>query len=46
MEFEKAPAGLVEFIAEKVKNVNFEYRQMFGYPILLHQRQHVCRTFR
>ncbi len=32
MEFKKAPAELVEFIAEKMKNVNCEHRQMFGYP--------------
>jgi TfoX/Sxy family transcriptional regulator of competence genes len=32
VEFKKAPVELVEFIAEKVKNVNCKYRQMFGYP--------------
>ena len=28
----KAPTELVEFISEKMKNVNCEHRQMFGYP--------------
>jgi len=32
MEFKKAPPELVEFITEKMKNVNCEYRKMFGYP--------------
>ncbi len=32
MEWKKAPAELVEFIAEKMKHVKAEYRKMFGYP--------------
>ena len=32
MQFKKAPTELVEFIAEKMKKVNCEYRKMFGYP--------------
>ena len=32
MEFKKAPPELVEFIAEKMKNVESDCRQMFGYP--------------
>jgi len=32
MKFEKAPAELVEFISEKMKNIESECRQMFGYP--------------
>jgi TfoX/Sxy family transcriptional regulator of competence genes len=32
VEFKKAPAELVEFIREKMKDVNCDYRQMFGYP--------------
>lgn len=32
LEWKKAPAELVEFIAEKMKNVKAEYRKMFGYP--------------
>ena len=32
MKFEKAPTELVEFIADKMKNVDCECRQMFGYP--------------
>ena len=32
MKFEKAPTELVEFIADKMKNVDCECRLMFGYP--------------
>ena len=32
MEWEKAPEELVQFLAEKMKNVKCEYRKMFGYP--------------
>jgi TfoX/Sxy family transcriptional regulator of competence genes len=32
VEFKKAPPELVEFIKEKMKDVNCDYRQMFGYP--------------
>jgi TfoX/Sxy family transcriptional regulator of competence genes len=31
-EFKKAPAELVEFIAEKMKDKNCDYRKVFGYP--------------
>jgi TfoX/Sxy family transcriptional regulator of competence genes len=32
MEWKKAPAELVEFLAGKMKNVNCDYKKMFGYP--------------
>ena len=32
MEWKKASEELVEFIAQKMKGVNCEYRKMFGYP--------------
>jgi TfoX/Sxy family transcriptional regulator of competence genes len=32
VEFKKAPAELIKFLAERMKNVNCDYRQMFGYP--------------
>jgi TfoX/Sxy family transcriptional regulator of competence genes len=32
MEWKKAPEELVEFLAEKMKVVNCDYRKMFGYP--------------
>ena len=32
MEWKKAPIELVEFIADKMKNVNCDYKKMFGYP--------------
>ena len=34
MEWKKAPTELVEFIADKMKNVNVDcdYKKMFGYP--------------
>jgi len=32
MEWKKAPAELVEFITEKMKDKNCDYRKMFGYP--------------
>jgi TfoX/Sxy family transcriptional regulator of competence genes len=31
-EFKKAPAELLEFIAEKMKDENCDYRKVFGYP--------------
>jgi TfoX/Sxy family transcriptional regulator of competence genes len=31
-KFEKAPPELVEFLASKMKDVNSDYRKMFGYP--------------
>ena len=32
MEWKKAPNELVEFIADKMKKVNCDYKKMFGYP--------------
>lgn len=32
MDWKKAPAELVEFITEKMKDKNCDYRKMFGYP--------------
>ena len=32
MEWKKAPEELVQFLAQKMKNVNCEYKKMFGYP--------------
>jgi len=32
MQWKKAPTELVEFIADKMKNVNCDYKKMFGYP--------------
>ena len=32
MEWKKAPPELVEFIADKMKNVNCDYKKMFGCP--------------
>jgi TfoX/Sxy family transcriptional regulator of competence genes len=32
MEWKKAPEELVQFLAQKMKNVNCDYRKMFGYP--------------
>jgi TfoX/Sxy family transcriptional regulator of competence genes len=32
MEWKKAPIELVAFIKEKMKDVNCDYREMFGYP--------------
>jgi TfoX/Sxy family transcriptional regulator of competence genes len=32
MEWQKAPEELVQFLAEKMKNVNCDFRKMFGYP--------------
>jgi TfoX/Sxy family transcriptional regulator of competence genes len=32
MKWKKAPAELVDFLAEKMKSVQCEYRKMFGYP--------------
>jgi hypothetical protein len=32
MEWKKAPEGLVQFLAQKMKSVNCEYKKMFGYP--------------
>jgi TfoX/Sxy family transcriptional regulator of competence genes len=32
MEWKKAPAELVDFINEKMKDKNCEYKKMFGYP--------------
>ncbi len=32
MEWKKAPVELVEFINDKMKNMNCDYKKMFGYP--------------
>ena len=32
MEWKKAPEELVQFLSQKMKNVNCDYRKMFGYP--------------
>ncbi len=32
MEWKKAPAELVDFIMEKMKDRNCDYKKMFGYP--------------
>jgi TfoX/Sxy family transcriptional regulator of competence genes len=32
MEWKKAPEELVQFLAQKMKNIKCEYRKMFGYP--------------
>jgi len=32
LEWKKAPEERVQFLAQKMKNVNFDYRKMFGYP--------------
>ncbi len=32
MEWKKAPVELVEFITDKMKNSNCDYKKMFGYP--------------
>jgi TfoX/Sxy family transcriptional regulator of competence genes len=32
MEWKKAPEELVEFLVQKMKNINCDYRKMFGYP--------------
>ena len=31
-EWKKAPTELVDFVADKMKNVNCDYKKMFGYP--------------
>ena len=31
MEWKKAPAELIEFITNKMKNKNCDYKKMFGY---------------
>jgi TfoX/Sxy family transcriptional regulator of competence genes len=31
-EWKKAPTDLVEFLADKMTNVNCDYKKMFGYP--------------
>jgi TfoX/Sxy family transcriptional regulator of competence genes len=31
-EWKKAPTELVEFLADKMTNVNCDYKKMFGYP--------------
>jgi TfoX/Sxy family transcriptional regulator of competence genes len=32
MEFKKAPQELVDFIMNKMKDTNCDYKKMFGYP--------------
>jgi len=32
MEWKKAPTEIVAFIANKMKNINCDYKKMFGYP--------------
>jgi TfoX/Sxy family transcriptional regulator of competence genes len=32
MEWKKAPEDLVQFIAKKMKDIECDYRKMFGYP--------------
>jgi TfoX/Sxy family transcriptional regulator of competence genes len=32
MEWKKAPTELVDFITERMKGLNCDYRKMFGYP--------------
>jgi TfoX/Sxy family transcriptional regulator of competence genes len=32
MKWKKAPEELVQFLAEKMKSFNCEYKKMFGYP--------------
>jgi TfoX/Sxy family transcriptional regulator of competence genes len=32
MEFKKAPLELVDFIMDKMKDKNCDYKKMFGYP--------------
>jgi TfoX/Sxy family transcriptional regulator of competence genes len=32
LEWKKAPADLVEFITQRMKDVECDYRKMFGYP--------------
>ena len=32
MEWKKAPEDLVQFVTEKMKGINCDYRKMFGYP--------------
>jgi TfoX/Sxy family transcriptional regulator of competence genes len=32
MEWKKAPQELVDFIMDKMKNKNCDYKKMFGYP--------------
>lgn len=32
MEWEKAPEAMVQFLAQKMKSLNCEYKKMFGYP--------------
>lgn len=32
MEWKKAPAELIDFIMEKMKDKNCDYKKMFGYP--------------
>ena len=32
MEFKKAPQELVDFIMNKMKDTNCDYKEMFGYP--------------
>jgi TfoX/Sxy family transcriptional regulator of competence genes len=32
MEWKKAPAELVDFLNEKMKDKNCDYKKMFGYP--------------
>jgi TfoX/Sxy family transcriptional regulator of competence genes len=33
MEFKKAPQELVDFIMNKMKDTNCDYKKMFGYPV-------------
>jgi TfoX/Sxy family transcriptional regulator of competence genes len=33
MEWKKAPAELVDFIMDKMKDKNCDYKKMFGYPV-------------
>ena len=32
MDWKKAPEELVQFLSQKMENVNCDYRKMFGYP--------------
>lgn len=32
MEWKKAPEELVQFLAQKMKDINCDYKKMFGYP--------------
>ena len=45
MEWKKAPSELVEFIIDKMKNINCDYKKMFGYPAYFINGNMFCWAF-